>query len=331
MTIKMTNTSLVSVIMNCFNSEQFLKQSIQSIISQTYFNWELIFWDNGSTDNSRKIVSDFRDERIKYFYNEETVPLGHARNLALNKISGEFVAFLDCDDLWVGTKLEKQIQYFNKSSNTDFIYSNFYSMHGDNKRLAYPVNEILPSGHIMGDLLIRYRINLQSVIFRKDLLDHIDEWFDTSLELCEEMELFLRISMNAMFSYINEPLVSYRVHGNQLTVTKFDKLYEERAYIIKKLCGKFPLIEDEYQNEITSYMTTMALDKSSDLILQHQKIKAHKILKRYRFKKMKFFVIWLLSFLPLPLYLKVNKALGRNYIYERFEYLQKHGNICLQK
>ena len=309
--------------MNCFNSEQFLKQAIQSVISQTFSCWEIIFWDNGSTDNCRNIVNDFKDERIKYFYNKLTVPLGEARNFALSKASGEYIAFLDCDDIWVDTKLEKQVQHFSRNFDIDFIYSNFYSLHGKVKKLAFPVKKNLPGGFIMGDLLVRYRINLQSVIFKKELLERLDEWFDTRLELCEEMELFLRMSKNAKFSYMNEPLVSYRIHSNQFTITKFDKFYEERGYIINKLCNKYSHIEDEFRDQIISYRATMAMDKSLDLMLRYKKKQAHKILNEFRFKKANAFVLWTLSYLPLSWYLKVNKAIGRSYIYERFEYLQK--------
>ena len=101
--------ALVSVIMNCFNGEKYLKEAIDSVLNQTYSNWEIILWDNQSTDNSEGIVKSFNDNRIKYFYSEEFTILGEARNRALSKAQGEFIAILDCDDLWYPTKLEKQL------------------------------------------------------------------------------------------------------------------------------------------------------------------------------------------------------------------------------
>ena len=102
------NKPLVSIIINCYNGEKYLNEAIDSIINQTYTNWEVIFWDNCSTDNSALIAKNY-DERLKYFHVEKTSPLGKARNFALKKASGNYVAFLDCDDLYLPDKLMIQL------------------------------------------------------------------------------------------------------------------------------------------------------------------------------------------------------------------------------
>ena len=81
---KMSKSPLVSIIMNCYNSESFLKEAIESVIFQTYQNWELIFWDNQSTDNSSEILKSFNDSRITYIYAPSHTRLFHARNEAIN-------------------------------------------------------------------------------------------------------------------------------------------------------------------------------------------------------------------------------------------------------
>ena len=105
---------LVSVIMNCHNGETYLKESISSLINQTYKNWELIFWDNFSSDSSKEVLMQFSDKRIKYYYTKNFTPLYEARNLAIKKTSGEFISFLDTDDWWSPKRLEKQIELFLK-------------------------------------------------------------------------------------------------------------------------------------------------------------------------------------------------------------------------
>jgi glycosyltransferase involved in cell wall biosynthesis len=100
----MNDAPLVSVIMNCYNSDRYLKEAIQSVIDQTYQNWEIVFWDNRSTDQSAIIVTSFNDSRIKYFLADEHTGLGKARNAALAKSTGEYVSFLDCDDIWFSDK-----------------------------------------------------------------------------------------------------------------------------------------------------------------------------------------------------------------------------------
>ena len=104
---EMSSVVMVSVIMNCLNGRSFLSSSVQSVLEQTYTNWELIFWDNGSSDGS----SDhpiLNDSRIRKFATTQTVSLGEARNRALNEASGDWIAFLDVDDQWFPQKLEEQ-------------------------------------------------------------------------------------------------------------------------------------------------------------------------------------------------------------------------------
>ena len=112
---KKNNYPSVSVIMNCHNGEKYLKESVRSVINQSYKNWELIFWDNVSTDNSKEIVKSFVDKRIKYFYSKKFTNLYEARNLAIEKASCNYIAFLDTDDKWSADKLEKQINFLNNN------------------------------------------------------------------------------------------------------------------------------------------------------------------------------------------------------------------------
>ena len=106
------NQPLVSIIMNCFNGEKYLREALDSVVNQTYLNWELIFWDNQSTDESKEIFLSYDDERFKYYYSKTHTLLSEARNCAITKSHGDFIAFLDVDDWWDINKLEKQIPLF---------------------------------------------------------------------------------------------------------------------------------------------------------------------------------------------------------------------------
>ena len=94
--------------MNCRNGEEYLQESIDSILKQSYKNWELIFVDNASSDKSKILFNEYNDERLKYVFITESVNLGSARQIALENCNGEYISFLDTDDLWLPTKLEKQ-------------------------------------------------------------------------------------------------------------------------------------------------------------------------------------------------------------------------------
>ena len=118
-----TGTLTVSVIMNCLNCSKYLREAIDSVYAQTYKNWEIIFWDNASTDNSAEIAKSY-DEKLRYFRGEKTVPLYAARNLALKQAKGKYIAFLDCDDYWLPQKLERQVEIFESDKNIGLVYSN---------------------------------------------------------------------------------------------------------------------------------------------------------------------------------------------------------------
>ena len=108
---------LVSIIMNCHNGEQYLRESILSVINQKYKNWELIFFDNNSKDQSVKIAKSFFNKKIRVFKSRKFLKLYEARNNALKYAKGKYVSFLDTDDLWSPAKLKIQVQYLLKKKN----------------------------------------------------------------------------------------------------------------------------------------------------------------------------------------------------------------------
>ena len=118
------NDPLVSVIINCHNGKKFLDKSITSVLNQKYKNWEIIFYDNRSTDNSSAILKKYKDSRIKYFRSVKLHHLYKARNIAIQKSKGDYISFLDVDDWWFKNKLQMQINFFKKNPDLDVAYSN---------------------------------------------------------------------------------------------------------------------------------------------------------------------------------------------------------------
>ena len=114
---------LVSIIVNCHNGEKFLDQCIESIINQEYQNWEVIFWDNCSTDNSKKIFFKYmeKDNRFNYFYSEKLTNLSITRNLAISKSQGQFICFLDVDDYWKKNKIKQQLEFIEEKMQVWFL------------------------------------------------------------------------------------------------------------------------------------------------------------------------------------------------------------------
>ena len=211
---------LVSIIMNCKDGEKYLEESIESILNQTYKNWELIFVDNASNDNSKRIFFNFKDHRLKYFFLENEVNLGTARQVALKNCSGDFISFLDTDDIWFNEKLEKQIEFF-KDPRIGMVISNtiFFSLKKNKILYSKPP----PTGNVFYDLLKNYFISLETLICRKKYIDQISFKFDDEYSMISDMDLTLRLSSICELSYCPEVLSKWRVHEKSDTWKK--KIY----------------------------------------------------------------------------------------------------------
>ena len=223
---------LVSVIMNCFNGELFLKDSIESVINQTYENWELIFWDNRSKDKSAEIFKSYKDKRLKYFYADEHVSLYKARNLAIDQSKGDFISFIDTDDLWTKRKLELQIPYF-KDPKVGVVYSNVWICKKKLTKRKLLAKNKLPRGKIFYEMIKNYNVGILSVVIRKNFFEKLKEKFDERFSMIGDFDLFLRLSKICVFESIQIPLASVRLHGNNLTTIMKEKETEEMELWMK--------------------------------------------------------------------------------------------------
>ena len=131
---------LVSIIMNCHNGEKFLRQSIKSVLHQSYKNWELIFYDNCSSDNSKQIIKNFKDKRIKYLHSKIFLNLYHARNKAIQNTKGKYITFLDTDDWWEKNKLKKQIDFVKKIKDVKTFIPIALFIIRNKKKNCFPTN-----------------------------------------------------------------------------------------------------------------------------------------------------------------------------------------------
>ena len=217
--------------MNCHNGEKFLNKSIKSVLAQTYRNWELIFFDNVSSDNSKKIIKSFKDKRIKIFSSPRYIKLYEARNLALKKTKGKYVAFLDTDDWWKKNKLKKQVSLLIKNEKVKFVYSNYYFFDDNNKRKRL-INNNLKSGFITKFLLKDYSIGILTVILEKKLLQSYK--FKNNYNIIGDFDLFTRLSLKYPFYKVDEPLAYYRSHSNNFFKTHNYEFFKEMKNWIKK-------------------------------------------------------------------------------------------------
>ncbi len=212
---------LVSIIMNCHNGGKFLEQSVNSIISQTYKNWELIFWDNDSKDDSKKIITKFPDKRIKYFKSKKFNRLYKSRNLAIQNAKGDFISFLDTDDLWQKDKLEKQINFFSKNKDYEIVYSNYNIYDESKKKRFIKFKKVLPSGMVFKQLLRNYTVGIVTICLRSNLFK--DNSFNDNFDIIGDFDLFLKFSENKKIGYMHDILAEYRLHKSNLSKKKIDE------------------------------------------------------------------------------------------------------------
>jgi teichuronic acid biosynthesis glycosyltransferase TuaG len=230
----------VSVIMPAFNAALYIEEAIRSVIDQTFQNWELIVINDGSTDATRVIVDRYvlKDDRIKLI-NQENKKLGAARNTGIINSNGEWIAFLDADDLWVPVKLEKQLQIARAYPKAGVIFSDGYIF-------SERINEDMPYGTVAGFFEARemYKLEYQgnyipvlSVLVKKKHLDEIgpqDE--NPSIYGCEDWDYWLRLAVNGVsFFGMEEKLFYYRKHASNMSNDNQLMTFAKATVFIKNL------------------------------------------------------------------------------------------------
>ena len=227
------NYPLVSIIMNCYNGQTYLAVAVKSILSQKYRNFEVIFWDNQSHDNSAFIYKSFKDKRLKYYYAKKHTTLYRARNLAIKKAKGKLIAFLDTDDIWLKDKLSSQIEKF-KNKKINLVYSNYYILNQVTgfKKIAYKDN--LPEGIIYKELLKNYFLGIGTVLIKKDIILKRKNFFNEIYNIIGDFDSFIRISKNNYFSCIQHPLSIYRIHKKSFSNKNYKMHIDELKFWVNK-------------------------------------------------------------------------------------------------
>ena len=287
-----TNNSLVSIIINCFNGEKYLKEALVSVINQSYKNWEVIFWDNQSTDSSAKIFKSYNDKRFKYYYATQHTRLYEARNEAIKRSSGEFIAFLDTDDFWEEDKLERQIPLFDDSK-VGVVYGNIFIVNEklNTKKVFLKRNK--PKGFILNDLLKNYFTSLVTLVIRRSFLDNYQSVFDSTFHIIGDFDLMVRMSTKYKFDCVEKPIASYRIHEkNESLLNKTVQIKELKVWYKKML--NFPAVFNSKNfSNINNIINNLEV---TNLIQENELEKARLQIKKMPFslKKIKYLIALLL-------------------------------------
>lgn len=214
---------LVSIVMPAYNGELFIAKAIESVLSQTYPCWELLIVDDGSKDGTKEIILKYceKDRRIKYYY-QQNGRQGKARNLALKHAKGEYIAFLDCDDLWLTNKLEYQINQITQN-NFDLIFSGSYIFEDDfekepRKKMDCDAG-VFYGTDALSKFMIRNRIPALTVLLKAEAIKKVGGFTEKpDIQNAEDYHLWLRLLLDGRKFYgSSEQLAAYRNNVNSST------------------------------------------------------------------------------------------------------------------
>lgn len=216
----------VSIIVPSYNRAEFIPATLDSILAQSFKDFELIFVDDGSTDNTETILSKYtaQDPRIKYI-KQANSERAIARTHGLQKAQGQYLALVDSDDIWYANKLEKQIEVLEAKPEIVFCYAAVNRINLDGKRVkTAPRQHQGFSDYIYLNLLIRNFIPSVTPIFRREVFDKVGAQ-NTEFIPYEDWDFWLRMSLEGKFFHIKEPLGDYRLHpGQSVKNTKADHI-----------------------------------------------------------------------------------------------------------
>jgi len=211
-------SALVSIITPSYNSARFINECVSSVLEQTYTNWELIIVDDASDDNSSELISNIaaRDNRIKFVFLTENIGVAGARNIALEKSKGRYIAFLDSDDIWKKEKLTKQI-HFMQSHNISFSFSSYEPMSENGMEIFKEIKVPLKINY--NSFLKNTIIGCLTVVLDKH---KIGDFKMPKLKTSQDMALWLSIMKGGVNAYgIQQSLAYYRLVGESNTSNKF--------------------------------------------------------------------------------------------------------------
>ena len=213
----MVKNPTVSVIIPTYNRAHLIDKAINSVLSQTYQDYEIIIVDDASTDNTKEVVKDFTDSRISYIFHINNLDISAARNSGIKASQGKYIALLDSDDEWLPEKLDKQINKFEKESlKIGVIYTGSYYIDEKGSQIR-KVHVPIKEGYIYEDLLrAGGYLCLSSTLIKRECFKKVG-LFDENLPPCEDLDMWIRIAKYYKFSYIKDLLVASRIHNNQIT------------------------------------------------------------------------------------------------------------------
>lgn len=233
----------ISVVIPTYNYGKYIKCAIESVLKQTYKDFEIVVVDDGSTDNTKEILYQYFSQ-IQYYHIQNSGP-AHARNFGIENSKGKYIAFLDADDIWVNTKLEKQIEVFRKNKEVGMVFTECEVFKGNKVLKKKMGKKKLMKGDLASNIFIFSGVATPTVMVKKKVFENLGK-FEESLTCAEDDNMWIRIASNYEVVLIDESLVMVRKHNENITID-INLILDDVKKNIEYLCSKYG---DRVKNKI---------------------------------------------------------------------------------
>lgn len=250
----------VSVVMSVYNTkEEYLREAIESILNQTYKDFEFIILNDGSTNNAEEVILSYSDKRIRYF-KHENMGIGKTRNKAFSLANGEYIAVMDSDDISLPERFEKQVDFLNKNPDISVLGSGFE---------FFPEKYILINKEKPGflDFLKNCCVGHPTVMYRKDDILRYGLKYAEHFSSAEDYYLWSQAIKHLNFYNLQEVLLKYRWHGENISVIDNEK-QQTNSLIIQKEMLDFLTDDEDLQKQIYELITVNVAGKENISFLQ---------------------------------------------------------------
>ena len=231
----------VSIIIPAYNRNDFLTQAVQSVLSQTVTELEVLVVDDGSTDDSRRVIENIHDERLRYFY-KQNGGVSSARNFGLARATGEYVCFLDSDDFWSSSYLEIMLQKMVENPDYEAAYCMRTLLFPDGREVPSYQKEYCMSGRLTENLFKKSFIQTSTLCFKRTVLQGL--FFDESLSNAEDADMWLKVSMRTKFLFVPDIQITYREGFGNSSHQEFSSKQCNRIRVLERFY--FRLGGDKY-------------------------------------------------------------------------------------
>ena len=276
---------LVSVIMSSYlTPEQYLRNSIESILNQTYKDFEFIIVDDSPNNVDSKIIESYIDSRIVLLKNTENKGLPYSLNRGLMHAKGKYIIRMDSDDISLPNRIEMQVSYMEKNKDVDISSGYAHAFGHMNKDLCYPI----ANKNLFFELLIKNCIIHPAVIIKKEFLDKNHLLYDEKFRYSQDYELWSRAMFKGKIVIIPEFLINYRIHEKQISTEHLGKQKRYVYDIYKNIYRELNiLLSDDDSENLYALSNARCVENPGKLILLYKKLKRVKITEREALKNYK--------------------------------------------